>query len=63
MPAALRAHGHLRRSHPGIAAANVLGMYGGALTNVAFFVGWENPTMDAIVTVSFNSGQPQAFTL
>ncbi len=38
-------------SHPGIAAANVLGMYGGALTNVAFFVGWENPTMDAIVTM------------
>jgi len=37
-------------SHPGIAAVNVLALYGDRL-NVAYFVGRENPTVDAISAV------------
>jgi hypothetical protein len=37
-------------SHPGIAVARVMAEHGLELTNVAFFVGWENPTLDAIVS-------------
>jgi len=34
-------------SHSGIAATNVLALHGEALSRVAFFVGRENPTIDA----------------
>jgi len=37
-------------SHPGIAAVNVLALYGDTL-NVRYFVGRENPTVDAISAV------------
>jgi len=37
-------------SHPGIAAANLLRFYGGEISNLAWFVGWENPTIDALVS-------------
>ena len=38
-------------SHPGIAATNVLAHHGASLTNVKYFVGRENPTVDALSSV------------
>jgi hypothetical protein len=38
-------------SHPGIAAVNVLALHGDQLTSVGYFVGRENPTLDAISSV------------
>jgi len=38
-------------SHPGIAAVNVLADWTGSMTNVAWLVGRENPTVDAISAV------------
>jgi hypothetical protein len=38
-------------SHPGQAAANVLGLYGDQISRVDYFVGRENPTMDKLTAV------------
>ncbi|NOZ71436.1 MAG: hypothetical protein GXP38_05905 [Chloroflexi bacterium] len=38
-------------SHPGIAAVNVLALYGEQLPHVGYFVGRENPTVDTISAV------------
>lgn len=38
-------------SHPGIAAVNVLALYGDQLQGVAYFVGRENPTTDTLTAV------------
>ena len=35
-------------SHSGIAATNVLALHGGELSHIGFFVGRENPTLDAM---------------
>jgi hypothetical protein len=37
-------------SHPGLAAANLMFFFGSELTNLAWYAGWENPTMDALVS-------------
>jgi hypothetical protein len=36
-------------SHAGIAAVNALALHAAELADVAFYVGWENPTVDQIV--------------
>jgi len=38
-------------SHPGIAATNVMALYGDELPNVKYIVGRENPTIDALSCV------------
>lgn len=38
-------------SHPGQAAVNVLGLHGDQLSQVGYFVGRENPTMDKLTAV------------
>ncbi|NCC53530.1 MAG: hypothetical protein EOM20_20285, partial [Spartobacteria bacterium] len=37
-------------SHPGIAAVNLMYFYGSEISNLAWFAGWENPTIDALVS-------------
>ena len=38
-------------SHPGIAAVNVMALYGDELPNVGYLIGRENPTLDALSSV------------
>jgi hypothetical protein len=38
-------------SHPGLAATNIMALYGSELTEVDYFVGRENPTVDVITSV------------
>jgi hypothetical protein len=38
-------------SHPGQAAINVMGLHGDQLSNVTYFVGRENPTLDKLTAV------------
>ncbi len=48
VPVLYRVAGVYAFSHSGIAATNVLALYGDELTGVRFFVGRENPTVDAM---------------
>ena len=46
-------------SHPGLAAVNVLALYGEEISALRYFVGRENPTMDKLTAVELGHFSPE----